>query len=44
MASNTQQTESIRKRKDKPNKANRKAELKRTAKNVEVLRKAAKAE
>lgn len=44
MASNTQQTDSIRKRKDKPNKVNRKAELKRMAKNVEALRKAAKAE
>ena len=44
MASNTKQTESIRKRKDHPNKANLKEEQKRLAKNYEILRKAAKAQ
>ncbi len=38
MPSATKKLDLIRKRKDKPNKANRKADLKRTAKNREILK------
>lgn len=38
MASNTAQTRLIRKKKDKPNKANLKAFQKRIAENVRILR------
>jgi hypothetical protein len=41
MASNTKRTESIRKRKDKPNKVNMKEEQKRVRKSLEILARAA---
>lgn len=44
MPSATKKLDLIRKRKDKPNKANRKADEKRMNKNLEVLRKLASAE
>jgi len=37
MPSNTHKTRLIRKKKDKPNKENRKADIKRMQKNLEVL-------
>jgi hypothetical protein len=38
MTSKKQQSKAIRKWKDKPNKANQKADLKRNQKNAEILR------
>ncbi|WP_448382184.1 hypothetical protein [Desulfosoma sp.] len=40
MPSNTHKTRLIRKKKDKPNKENRKADQKRMQKNLEILAKA----
>lgn len=40
MPSNTQKTRLIRKKKDKPNKENRRADQKRMQKNLEILAKA----